>query len=349
MVAMSGGVDSSVAAARLLRAGYDVVGAFLCLGGPAGEPVGERGGCCGPRDAADAKRVAAALGIHLEVLRLADAMGEIIDYFADEYAAGRTPNPCIHCNARLKFGRLMDYADRVGARCVATGHHARLVSGPAGPAIARARALGKDQSYALFAIPRERLGRVLLPIGELDDKAEVRRIARELGLAVHDKPDSQEICFVADDDYVSLLRARRPDALRPGRIVNSRGDLLGSHEGYARFTVGQRRGLGIGGLKEPLYVLRIDPATGDVTVGPRAEALGTRLTACGANWHANVPDEFDATVQVRYNHRGAPARVRVTGAGRFAVEFAEGVHAITPGQAAVAYDGDRLLGGGWIE
>jgi len=345
LVAMSGGVDSSVAAGLLRDAGHEVTGVFMCLGSAR---AGETRGCCSPTDAADARRVAEGLGIDLYVLDLADAFEPIIEDFVAEYARGRTPNPCIHCNRRIKFGRLIERADSLGIPYVATGHHARVGDTPDGPAIFRGRASEKDQSYALFEVPRERLGRVRLPIGEIDDKEQVRRAARSLGLTVHDKPDSQEICFVPDDDYVALLRRRCPEALRPGEIVNSAGEVLGMHSGYAQFTIGQRRGLGVA-MGVPMYVTAIDPATARVTIGPREQTLSRRLRAAKATWHADVPVEFDATVQVRYNHRGQRGRVRLTGEGAFEVQFAEDVHAVTPGQAAVCYDGDRLLGGGWIE
>ena len=350
IVAMSGGVDSSVAAGMLLEQGYDVTGVFLCLGG-AGGPEGDRGAkgaCCTPQDAADARRVAEALGIDLYVLNLQEAFDGIIDDFVRQYARGRTPNPCIHCNRLIKFGRLIERADTLGVRYVATGHHARIVQAGGGPAVARGKAWDKDQSYALFAVPADTLGRILLPIGEVDGKDRVRRIARGLGLNVHDKPDSQEICFVPDDDYAGLLARRAPEALRPGPIVNAAGQELGRHDGYARFTIGQRRGLRVA-TGVPMYVTAIDPSSAAVTIGPRQEAMGRRLKAAGANWHADVPAAFDATVQIRYNHRGAAGRVRIASADRFEVDFAEDVMAITPGQAAVVYEGQRLLGGGWIE
>jgi len=348
IVAMSGGVDSSVAAGILRQAGYDVTGVFLCLG-TAGPADGDSRACCSAQDAADARRVAGVLGIDLYVLNLAEEFAGIVDYFAAEYARGRTPNPCIRCNAEIKFGRLLRHADSLGVRYVATGHHARIARFGDGLAVTRGRARAKDQSYALFAVPRANLGRMLLPIGELEGKPAVRDIARSLGLQVHDKPDSQEVCFVPDDDYVSFLRARRPDALRPGAIVNSAGKVLGRHDGYARFTVGQRRGLRLGGMGEPMYVTGIDPVTAAVTVGPKAEVMTRRLRASSANWHREVSGSFDAIVQIRYNHEGAAGRVRLSGPESFEVEFASPVSAVTPGQAAAVYDGERLLGGGWID
>jgi tRNA-specific 2-thiouridylase len=347
LLAMSGGVDSSVAASLLLRAGYDVAGVFLCLGA-AGPVDSASRGCCSPLDAADARRVAGDLGIEMHVLNCQEAFAAIIDDFVAEYARGRTPNPCIRCNARIKFGRLLALADSLGVRYVATGHHARRVEAAGRAAIARGRAVAKDQSYALFALPAESLGRILLPVGEMEDKAAVREIARSLGLAVHDKPDSQEICFVDGDGYVPLLRQRAPRAMRGGAIVNSAGGVLGRHDGYAQFTIGQRRGLRVA-AGVAMYVTRIDPASATVTIGPREELLSRRLVAAGANWHAQAPESFDAAVQIRYNHRGAPARVRRTGSDTFEVEFTEPVSAVTPGQVAVVYDGDVLLGGGWIE
>jgi len=393
IVAMSGGVDSSVAAALLLAAGFDVTGVFLCLGraGPAPQQAG--GACCTPADAADARRVAQKLGIDLHVLDVADAFAPIIDHFAAEYARGRTPNPCIRCNRLIKFGKLMAVADSLGTRYVATGHHARRIAdcglriadslrvgalavradadreasscepqavregGNPQSAIrnpqfllARARARGKDQSYALFEVPPDRLERILLPVGEIDGKDEVRRRARELGLPVHDKRDSQEICFVPDDDYAALLGRLAPRALTPGPIIDAGGKVLGRHDGYGRYTVGQRHGLRVAAAC-PLYVTRIDAVTATVTVGPRSDVLGRRLSASGANWHADVPERFDAVVQVRYQHGGTAARVRLTGPDSFAVEFAEPVLAITPGQAAVVYDpaNEVVLGGGWID
>ncbi|MDY6914253.1 MAG: tRNA 2-thiouridine(34) synthase MnmA [Planctomycetota bacterium] len=340
LVAMSGGVDSSVAAALLTKSGCDVTGAYLSFGasGRAADA------------AASARRVAEKLGIELVVLDFADAFASIIEDFAAEYARGRTPNPCIHCNARIKFGRLIEQAEAMGIQYVATGHHARLIDSAGRPAVARGRARQKDQSYALFAVAREHLCRILLPTGEVDNKSRVRKIAQSLGLDSHDRPDSQEICFVADNDYVSLLQKRVPQALQPGDIVNAAGEVLGRHDGYGRFTVGQRRGLGVA-AGEPLYVTRIDAATATVTIGPKAEVMGRHLSASGANWHCDVPASkvFEATVQVRYNHGGAPGRVKVTAPDTFEVDFADDVSAITPGQAAVIYDGDTLLGGGWID
>lgn len=349
IVAMSGGVDSSLAAALLLEQGYDVTGVFLCLG-TAGDREADARGCCSPQDAADARRVADRLGIPLFVLNLQDEFQAIVDYFVGEYACGRTPNPCVYCNSRIKFGYLLRQADQLGARFIATGHYARLAGIVGKRAILRASAIEKDQSYALFAVGRNCLDRMLLPIGDLQDKARVRNMAKSLGLVVHDKPDSQEICFVANDDYVSLLRSRAPAAMKAGNFVDSTGKVLGRHDGYGQFTIGQRKGMRVA-MGVPYYVTKIDPASGDVTIGPRQQTFGRRLRACGANWHCDIQvgSQWPAAVQIRYNHRGAAGVVRIISDNEFEVEFAEDVAAITPGQAAVVYRDDRLLGGGWIE
>lgn len=348
LVAMSGGVDSSVAAAILLEAGYEVAGAFLCLtrDGDALAP----GGCCSPRDAADARRVAERLRVPFYSVSASGAMRPIIDDFLREYERGRTPNPCIHCNTWIKFGLLMDLAVRAGMDCLATGHYARIDRHDGRPALARARAADKDQSYVLFELPAGKLGRILLPLGEMESKEQVRAEARRLGLPVHDKPDSQEVCFVPENDHAEFLRRRAPRAMRPGEILDSSGKVLGRHDGYGAYTVGQRRGLGVA-AGVPVYVTRIDPAAATVTLGPREELLASGLRASGANWHVPLQPgaEFAATIQIRYNHRGAPGRVRVTAPAEFEVRFDEPVPAVTPGQAAVVYDGRRLLGGGWIE
>jgi tRNA-specific 2-thiouridylase len=231
---------------------------------------------------------------------------------------------------------------------VATGHYARIVPAGGHPAIWRKSPRHKDQSYVLFGIAREILGRILFPLGDVPSKRDVREKARSMGLAVHDKPDSQEICFVPDNDYVAYLGRRCPEALRPGPIVDSSGRVLGRHRGIAAFTIGQRKGLGVTG-KTPLFVTHLDAAAATITVGPRSEILHRHLLASHANWHCDLPAEFEATVQVRYNHAGSPARVRLTGPSGFEVDFADPVMAVTPGQAVVCYEGDRLLGGGWIQ
>jgi tRNA-uridine 2-sulfurtransferase len=347
LVAMSGGVDSSVTAGLLRDAGFEVTGVFMCLG-TAGDADSDSRGCCSPQDAADARAVAHQLGIELYVLNLAEAFAPIIEYFVDEYRHGRTPNPCVPCNAQIKFGRLIRQADALGIPWVATGHYARVVPHAGRPAIWRHAWRRKDQSYVLFEIAPDRLDRILFPLGTMPDKRDVRLKARSMGLAVHDKPDSQEICFVADNDYVAFLRQRCPEALRPGLIVDAAGKVLGEHQGIAAFTIGQRKRLGIAS-SAPLFVTGLDAASARVTVGPRSAVLHRQLWAARANWHCAVPAEFEATVQVRYNHAGSNGHVRLTGPDAFEVSFADPVLAVTPGQAVVCYQGDRLLGGGWIQ
>jgi tRNA-specific 2-thiouridylase len=347
LVAMSGGVDSAVAAALLRDAGHEVTGVFLCMGS-AGDPQADARGCCSPQDAADARRVAGKLGIDLFVLDAAESFERVIDRFAAEYAAGRTPNPCVRCNRDVKLARLLQHARALGFDAVATGHYARVVEGGEGPALARAVALPKDQSYVLFALPRAALGMLLLPLGELPGKAETRELARGLGLPVHAKPDSMEICFVPEGDHAAVLAARAPAALTPGPIVDGEGRVLGRHAGYGRYTIGQRHGLGISAPGR-LYVTGIDPGSATVRVGPREATLAARLRVAEATWHRDAVGELDATVQIRSMHGGARATVRRTAEDRFDVQFHEPVHAAAPGQAAVIYDGDRVVGGGFIE
>jgi tRNA-specific 2-thiouridylase len=345
LVAMSGGVDSSVAAALLRDAGHEVTGVFLCLG-RGGDP--DSRGCCSPQDAADARRVAVTLGIDLFVLDAAAGFEGIIDGFAAEYAAGRTPNPCVRCNRDVKLARLLRHAEALGFDGVATGHYARVVEWGGAPALARAAALEKDQSYVLFALPREALGRLVLPLGDLPGKGETRAIARRLCLPVHDKPDSMEICFVEGGDHARVLAERAPRALTPGPVVDGSGRVLGRHDGYGRYTVGQRRGLRIASAGR-LYVTGIDPATATVRVGPREATLAVGLTVAEATWHRDAPESFEGTVQIRSMHGGARAGIRRAGSERFEVEFREPVHAAAPGQAAVVYVGGILVGGGFIE
>jgi tRNA-specific 2-thiouridylase len=348
LVALSGGVDSSVAAWKLQQAGCEVTGLFLHLH-PAGvDGAASTGGCGMPQHADDARRVAGALGIELIERDLSGAFEPILDEFAAVYAAGRTPNPCIGCNRRIKFAELIRQADEHGLDAIATGHYARVGEVAGRPALLRGASRDKDQSYVLFQLPPAWLARLRLPVGELANKDETRRIARQAELPVHDKPDSQDICFAPGDDYTRLLADRVPEALEPGEIVDSAGHVVGEHEGYGRYTIGQRRGLGVA-AGEPLYVKAIDPEANRVTVGPREEVLARGLKATGASWLTEVPPQFAATVQIRYNHAGADARVLMLDEESFAVRFDEPVAAITPGQAAVVYGGEQVLGGGWID
>ena len=345
LVGMSGGVDSSVAAALLRDQGWDVTGLFVCLGDAADADGGS--GCCSPQDAADARRVAGLLGVDLFVLQASEEFNRIIDRFVAEYAAGRTPNPCIGCNRDIKFARLLAQARALGFDAIATGHYARVVERDGQPAIARARATGKDQSYVLFELPVEVRRRLLLPLGELPGKEAVRELARGLGLPVHDKPDSQEICFVGEGGYAGLLAERAPAALTPGPIVDEAGHMVGRHQGYGLYTIGQRRGLG-GGSIAPRYVTGIEPATATVRVGPRSATLRAGLRAARPFWQGRLPPDGRVQLQLRSAPVAAPATVTLDEGG-FTARFDEPVAAVAPGQAAVLYDGEVVVGGGWIE
>ena len=368
VVAMSGGVDSSVAAALLLRQGYDVMGAFMRLGSPKGVETAEeescdasgknKQGCCSVLDAADARRVAGMLGVPFYVLNFQDDFGRVIDYFVSEYNRGRTPNPCVRCNDWLKFGKLTRYAQAVGADFVASGHYARLGTDPATGRrqLLRGRDHHKDQSYVLFGITPEALQHTLLPVGEYE-KHEVRRIAEELKLPVFNKPDSQEICFVPNQDYAALIRRRSPEAFREGQFVTTTGETIGTHSGHQQFTIGQRKGLGIA-RGHRLYVLDINAGENRVMLGEKAELERTTLVARQVNLldprlhlqQARVTgDGIPCQAKIRYNHEPQPARVTVTGQDEFVVRFDAPQGAVTPGQAVVLYDGDVVLGGGWIE
>jgi tRNA-specific 2-thiouridylase len=345
LVGMSGGVDSSVAAALLREQGHEVTGVFVCLGSAAEEDGGS--GCCSPQDAADARRVAGLLGIDLFVLQAAGDFTRIIDRFVADYAAGRTPNPCVGCNRDIKFARLLSHARALGFDAIATGHYARVVERGGVPAISRARAIEKDQSYVLFELPAEARARLLLPLGDLPGKAAVREQARRLGLPVHDKPDSQEICFVGEGGYAGLLASRAPGALRAGPILDEAGRVVGHHQGYARYTIGQRRGLG-GGAGERRYVTAVEPATATIRIGPRSSLLRGGLRAGRASWQGPLPEGGRVRLQLRSAPVAVPATVAVEGGG-FTARFDEPVAAVAPGQAAVLYDGEVVVGGGWIE
>jgi len=351
LVAMSGGVDSAVAASLLKEQGYDVMGVFMCLGGEGGADS-QTSGCCSPQDAADARRVAQQIGIPLYVLNLGDQFRKIIDYFVEEYRNGRTPNPCIQCNRWLKFGKLFQYADSLGIEYVATGHYARILRHGGQASIYRKAAeTKKDQSYVLFAISQRYVNRILLPIGEFENKMLVRQYAKAHDFNVHAKPDSQEICFIDDQSLEAFLREKSPQSFAPGKIVTEAGEEIGQHEGFMKYTVGQRKGLGLV-RPEPVFVTGLRPAQNEVVVGTRSAAFSASLKASDCNWLCELGTEFDALVQIRSQHSGAMARVKRTSETEMEVLFREPVFAITPGQAAVCYEqtpyGDRLLGGGWI-
>jgi tRNA-specific 2-thiouridylase len=342
VVAMSGGVDSSVVAALAARSGAEVIGVTLQLYDH-GEAVGRTKTCCAGQDIYDAKAVAARLGIAHYVLDYESRFREsVIARFADEYARGRTPIPCISCNQSVKFTDLLSLARDLGADCLATGHYVRRVPGPNGAELHRAADPARDQSYFLFATTRDQLDFLRFPLGAMP-KAQVRELARELALAVASKPDSQDICFVPDGDYARVVEKVRPEAVVPGEIVDQGGRVLGPHRGLIHFTVGQRRGLEIGGQAEPLYVLRLEPETGRVVVGPKAALAVRSARLSGLNWLGENQRE-GLTAKVR--SLAKPVPVHFNGE---AISFDHPEYGVSPGQAAVLYDGDRLLGGGWIE
>ena len=364
IVAMSGGVDWSVAACMLKEQGYDCVGVFMRVGAqheaeeanecrvePAATPRRLKHGCCSASDALDARAIAGRLGIPFYALNFEQDFDRIIDYFIDEYGQARTPNPCVMCNIHLKFGKLFRYADMMDAQFVATGHYARVLrDADGGPRLARAVNITKDQSYVLFGIRREDLDRCLFPLGEMPDKAEVRRIAADLGLRVHDKPDSQEICFVPDNDYRRLLEQRRPELLRPGEMRDVSGRVVGQHAGVAAYTIGQRHGLGIA-MGKPYYVTKLNVLTNSVTVGPREELSATGLIADRLNWLSPplpTSESRPAAIKIRHMHTPAAGSIRVLPSGEVEARFEQPQSAVTPGQAAVFYDGELVIGGGWI-
>lgn len=386
LVAMSGGVDSSVAATLLLREGYDVVGVFMRLGSP-GERIDElqpmdepvcdprtiklgHQGCCSVSDAADARLVAAKIGVPFYVVNFKKDFGRIMDYFAAEYAAGRTPNPCVRCNDWLKFGKLHEYAKQIDADFVASGHYARVEA--SGTRLMRGLDADKDQSYVLFGVPRDQLSHMMLPIGGLR-KPRVRELAHEFGLPVFNKPDSQEICFVPDNDYAGFVEKRRPElaaAQTGGEVLDPEGRVVGRHAGQHRFTIGQRRGVGVA-LGYPVFVVGKNPAENTVTIGPREMLMSSQCEAGEANWLTDPPPPGEwrkCLAKYRYNTDAVAAEFAVSPSsaeavttaspsysgrtGHFQVRFEYPQEAVTPGQAIVLYDRvepEWVLGGGWIE
>lgn len=349
LVAMSGGVDSSVAAALLAEAGHEVVGATMKTFCYAETPSHGRT-CCGLDGIADAKRVAAALDVPHYVFDVEeDFTRDVIDDFVAEYGRGRTPNPCVRCNGNTKLRDLLARGRALGCDRIATGHYARVEHAASGSRLLRGRDPRKDQAYFLWGLPAGLLPSLLLPVGALT-KDEVRARARSLGLATADKPESQEICFVPSGDYRDLLRTRlgpTHPGLLPGRLVRSDGAVVGTHRGFAGFTVGQRRGLG-GGFDEPMFVLEIRPETRDVVVGPRAELLGDEVVVGGLNW-LGAPPGAGARVRAQLRHRARAVGATLEEvAGEVVLRLDEPQPAITPGQSAVVFDGDVVLGGGSI-
>ena len=372
VVAMSGGVDSSVAAALLAEQGHDVIGLSMQLypstasgqgpsagsgqvptdGAQASATSDERfGSCCTLDDLHDARRVASVIGFPHYIVNFERQFQEtVVSNFVREYASGRTPLPCAHCNSDLKFSTLLDRARGLGAEHVATGHYARVEQRADGTwLLRRSSDEDKDQSYFLFSLTQDQLARAVFPVGTLT-KPRVREEARRLGLRVADKPDSQEICFVPDGDYAAFVARRQPDVAHSGTIVDEQGQQLGTHGGIHRFTVGQRKGLGVS-ASIPLYVLRIDAETSTITVGPRQALEHSMLTASAVNWIALEPpaEWVSVTAQIRHRHRPAAARVRSLPGQRAELVFDVPQPAITPGQAVVFYDDDVVVGGGWID
>jgi tRNA-specific 2-thiouridylase len=349
VVAMSGGVDSSVVAALLAGQGYEVIGATLRLYDD-GALKGKAGSCCAGADIADARAVAGKLGIPHYVLDYESRFqAGVIDDFADSYIRGETPIPCIRCNQKVKFGDLLDMARTLGADALATGHYAKRLAGPNGPELHRGADASRDQSYFLFATTEDQLSFLRFPLGGLP-KSEVRRLAQEYDLKVADKPDSQDICFVPNGGYAAVVQKLRPNSVRPGKIVDLEGRAVGDHQGIINFTIGQRRGLGVAG-GEPLYVVALDPDRDQVVIGPKAALARDRVQLNDMNWLIPVsPGEtLTAEVKLRSAQPLAAATVTALAGGLATIDLDGAQFGVAPGQACVIYQGDRVIGGGWIQ
>ena len=349
VIAMSGGVDSSVAAHLLVQQGFEVIGLFMRLGIDKLDSITKTQVCCSLEDASDARNVADQLGIQFHVLNFRDAFDRIIDDFCNEYLNGRTPNPCIICNQDLKFGRLLDFARMLNAEFVATGHYAKVEEINGRYILRKGIDILKDQSYVLFSLHQEQLSRAIFPLGNLT-KHDVRKIAKDLNLKTKDKPESQDICFVLDNNYHSILYERFGERIMPGFIKDTGGNILGRHPGSPFFTIGQRKGLGIA-LGSPRYVVDINPNENTVVIGTNDELMEDELTASRLNWVSidTLHNPLEVHAKIRYNHTPMPATVYPYGTDRVRVVFKEPQRAITPGQAVVFYDNETVVGGGWIE
>ena len=349
VVAMSGGVDSSTAAALMVDAGYDVVGVTLQLYDH-GEAIGRKGACCAGQDIHDARRVAEALGIPHYVLDYESRFREsVMEEFANSYVRGETPIPCVRCNQTVKFRDLLGTAKDLNADCLVTGHYVRRVAGEDGGEMHRAHDPTKDQSYFLYATTREQLDFLRFPLGDMT-KSETRHHAERFNLPVAEKPESQDICFVPNGNYAKVIAKLRPGAWEPGDILDLDGNVIGQHEGIINFTVGQRRGLGVAAA-HPLYVVRIDPKRRQVIAGPKSALAKTELKVSAVNWigpGAVPPSERRVGVKIRSTSMPEAGVIRCNTDG-WNVVFDEPQTGIAPGQAAVFYDGDRVLGGGWIQ
>ncbi|MBU6390795.1 MAG: tRNA 2-thiouridine(34) synthase MnmA [Planctomycetes bacterium] len=349
VIAMSGGVDSSVAAYFLVEQGYEVIGLFMRLGIDKLDTITKTKVCCSLEDANDARSVAEQLDIQFHVLNFKDAFDRIIDAFCTEYLNGRTPNPCILCNQELKFGKLLDFARMLNADFIATGHYAKVEKIANRYLLKKGVDTLKDQSYVLFSLSQDQLSRTLFPLGTVT-KERVRQVARDLNLKTKDKPESQDICFVLDNNYHTLLYERFGNRITPGVIKDTQGNILGRHPGSPFFTIGQRKGLGIA-LGTPRYVVDINPQENIVVIGTDEELMEDELVASSLNWISidGLQSPLEVQAKIRYNHVPAPAVVYPHGVDKVRVVFKEPQRAITPGQAVVFYHNDTVVGGGWIE
>ncbi|CCQ91052.1 tRNA-specific 2-thiouridylase mnmA [Nitrospina gracilis 3/211] len=351
VVAMSGGVDSSVAAALLKEQGFDLVGISLQLWNYSWDTDNRFGTCCSLDDLGDARRVAERVGIPFYILNLEKEFREgVVDYFVDEYLKGRTPIPCTACNKKLKFDELMHKAEVYGYDYIATGHYASVMKDSSGRyTVRRGRDASKDQSYFLFNLSQEQLSRLVFPLGDMEKK-EVRGLAEKYRLNVAGKAESHEICFIPDNDYAKFIEGEVDAALfRPGNIVTADGDVLGTHKGYPAYTIGQRKGLNLGGLPEPYYVTAIDTVNNEVVVGPKNDLFREEFTVSDVTWQLDHCEAFEAEVQIRYRHQPVACVVTPLPGERARIQLEHPQPAITPGQSAVFYTDDCIVGGGWIE